>query len=134
MIQGSCLCGEVAYEIDGRISEIGQCHCSKCRKYTGSAHGAVLVTAIPNLRWVRGEQLLSSYTAPSGYYAVFCSKCSSPLPKTRANKVYLVPAGTLDDDPGVKVSFHVHVASKALWEDILDELPQHDGHAPQYRA
>ena len=134
MIKGSCLCGEVAYEVDGKISEIGQCHCSKCRKFTGSSNSAVFVTAIANLKWLRGEELLSSYKAPSGYFAVFCSKCGSPLPKTRANKVYLVPAGTLDNDPGVKAAYHVHVASKAPWDEIFDDLPQHEGHAPQWRA
>jgi hypothetical protein len=134
MIRGSCLCGGVAYEIDGKVSPIGLCHCSKCRKYTGSAHGAVLVTAMRNLKWIRGEELIASYKVPSGYYAAFCSKCGSPVPKPRANKVYLVPAGTLDGDPGVKVAYHVHVASKAPWENIMDHLPQHDGHAPDYRT
>ena len=134
MIRGSCLCGGVAYEINGKVSPIAQCHCSKCRKYTGSAHLAVVVTAIGNLRWVQGEDLIASYKAPTGYYAAFCSNCGSPVPKPRANKVYLVPAGTLDDDPGVRPAYHVHVASKASWEDISDELPQHEGHAPEYRA
>jgi hypothetical protein len=64
VIKGSCLCGEVAYEVHGKISEIGQCHCSKCRKVTGSSNLAVFVTAIGNLKWVRGEDLLSSYKAP----------------------------------------------------------------------
>ena len=132
MIRGSCLCDNVAFEIDGKLSDIVHCHCSKCRKYTGTAHHAVLVTRIANLTWVRGEDSLVSYTAPSGYHAVFCPGCGSPMPKMRANKVYLVPAGSLDDDPGVKATLHVHVASKAPWHAITDDLQQHLEDAPGF--
>ena len=98
---------------------------------TGSAHNAVLVTARSSLRWLEGESTVSAYTAPSGYYNVFCSSCGSPVPKLRGEKVYLVPAGSLDDDPGVRPIGHGFVGSMAAWHEISDELPQHDGRIPR---
>ena len=37
MLTGRCLCGQVAYEIDGEIGPIDFCHCSYCRRASGSA-------------------------------------------------------------------------------------------------
>jgi len=37
-----------------------------------------------------------------------------------------VSAGALDDDPGVPLSGHIFVGSKAPWYTITDNLPQHE--------
>ena len=37
VIRGSCLCRAVQFEIHGKITDIGMCHCSKCRKVSGVA-------------------------------------------------------------------------------------------------
>ena len=57
-IRGSCLCGGVRFEIAGRWSGIGQCHCSKCRKVSGTASNAVLYASAKSLSWVAGEALV----------------------------------------------------------------------------
>ena len=54
-IQGTCLCGTVTYRITGRILSFQYCHCSRCRKFTGSAHAANVFTALDGLEWVQGE-------------------------------------------------------------------------------
>jgi hypothetical protein len=35
-----------------------------------------------------------------------------------------LPLGLLNDDPGIRPQLHVHVASKAPWFTITDDLPQ----------
>jgi hypothetical protein len=37
----------------------------------------------------------------------------------------IVPMGALDDDPGVRPQAHIFVGSKAPWDVITDDLPQH---------
>ena len=37
---------------------------------------------------------------------------------------YGLPRGALDDDLGSRPTLHVHVASKAPWFTIADDLPQ----------
>ena len=67
MIRGSCLCGDVAYEIDGKYSDIGQCHCFKCRKVSGSNSNAVILTAARSLRWLRGVEQVVTYEMSDGW-------------------------------------------------------------------
>jgi hypothetical protein len=42
----------------------------------------------------------------------------------------VIPAGTLDVDPGVRPSVNIFVASKAPWHEITDELPRWDQFSP----
>lgn len=131
MIKGSCLCGAIEFQINGRVSQIGQCHCSMCRKSTGTAHATSLLASAKNFRWLSGEDNVSTHTNSLGYDTAFCSQCGSPLPKDRG-KVFVVPAGSLDTDPDVKPAFHSFVGSKAAWDEIRDDLPQHICRPPDF--
>ena len=133
-IRGSCLCGGVRFEIDGRRSAIGHCHCSKCRKVSGAGSNAVFYTARTSLRWLQGEDLEQSFALDSGWGSTFCRNCGSPLPRLHPNgKIYFVPAGSLDDDPGVRVERHIYVGSKAPWDEIADGALQFEEDDPELR-
>ena len=132
---GSCLCGGVHFEVDGRVSPIGMCHCSKCRKASAATGIAELITGAKSLRFTAGEELIGRFRQPSGYINHFCSRCGSNLPKPHPNgKVWWVPAGLLDDDPGVRLAMHIYVGSKASWFDIADDALQYDEDMPNRRA
>lgn len=128
-IRGTCLCGKVSFEITGKTSEIGQCHCSKCRKVSGTDGNAVLYAAARNFKWVNGEDEIRTYnvTAKSDWQSHFCPTCGSPAPHiNKDKKFYFVPAGLLDDDPGHRgYGVHIYVDSKAPWVGITDEAPQY---------
>ncbi len=127
MTRGSCLCGGVQFEIAGDITPIGMCHCSKCRKVSGVASNAEFMTARPNLAWLKGEELLRRYSRPDGWGTVFCGTCGSPVPKLHpSGGAYWVPAGLLDDDPGVRIEGHIYVGSKARWDEIGGSAPRFD--------
>ena len=133
MIQGSCLCGGVRFEITGKVSAIGQCHCSLCRKVSGTASNAALLTARASLRWTQGEELAQIYTRPTSWTTTFCRVCGSPLPLPHPNgKLFWVPAGLLDDDPDTRVEQHIYVGSKAPWDEIAGTAPQYKDAAPRY--
>ena len=132
MLRGACLCGAVRYEIEGKVSGIGMCHCSVCRKASGAVSNAALVTAARSFRWVSGEDQLKSYSRPSGYTTTFCTSCGSPMPRRHENgKVVMLPAGSLDDDPGTGVAQHIFVGSKAGWDEIAGDAPQYEEWAPE---
>src|ERR1700730_10794550 len=126
MITGSCLCGGVRYEIDGEIGLALNCHCSMCRKATGSAFRSRMAVPLTNFRWTAGKDLLTLYASSPTTTRTFCKVCGSTLvslfhdnPETLG-----LPMGTLDDDPGIRPAFHVFVGSKAPWFEIADQLPQ----------
>jgi hypothetical protein len=127
-IRGSCLCGGIAFEIAEKIGPIGQCHCSKCRKVSGTDGNAVCYANAKQFRWRRGEEMIKSFVVPNsnGWSSNFCGTCGSPVPRTdNANKIYFVPAGLLDDDPGHRgYAAHIFVGSKAPWVEIADSAPQ----------
>ena len=104
---------------------MSHCHCSKCRKFSGSAFLTFARVDRTQFRWSHGEGLASSYESSQGSYRCFCSNCGSPLPVVRADLMnVLIPAGTIDDDPGCRPSLHIFSASKASWYEITDGLPQ----------
>ncbi|MDZ3832121.1 MAG: GFA family protein [Sphingopyxis sp.] len=127
-VRGSCLCGEIRFEIDGKIGPVGQCHCSKCRKLSGTDGNAIFHAAASSFRWMTGEQEIRRFTLPGGdgWVSHFCGQCGSPVPhRDHGGRFFYVPAGLLDDDPGFRgYAAHIFVGSKAPWVCIADEAPQ----------
>jgi hypothetical protein len=125
MIKGSCLCGGIQFEFTGAHSDIGVCHCSLCRKVSGVGATASVAIGFAQLRWISGQQLVTSFERPSGYGATFCRVCGSPAPETDDRRtMYTIPVGLIDGDPPLHVADHIHVASKAGWDRIGDDAPQ----------
>ena len=125
MIGGSCLCGGVRFEFSRSVTPVGLCHCSLCRKVSGAASNAMVVVPKDELRWLAGQELLQSYARATGWRTTFCRTCGSPAPQLHTSGgAWWVPAGALDDDPGVRVGGHIFVGSKAPWDEIGGSAPQ----------
>jgi hypothetical protein len=134
LVRGSCLCGSIRYEVMGPLRGALNCHCSMCRKAHGAAFRSRAAVRRADFQFTQGESLLSRYESSRGNYRCFCSRCGSPLVSffdADPNTIGL-PLGALDDDPGVRPGCHVHVASKAPWYEITDELPRFDEVPPSF--
>jgi hypothetical protein len=127
MIKGSCLCGRVAYEINGPLTDALNCHCVMCRKSHGAAFRSRASVQASDFQWTKGENHVTWYASSPGNYRGFCEACGTPLLSRfdQTPDTYGLPLGALDDDPGVKPTAHCHVADKAPWFDITDGLPQY---------
>jgi hypothetical protein len=124
---GSCLCGAIAFVIDGPLLRAWNCHCSRCRKARAAAHASNLFTANDGVRFTRGADLLVAYKLPTAKFFThtFCRTCGSPMPRVNPARPFaVVPMGALDDDPGIRPQRHIFAASKAPWYDIPPGLPQ----------
>ncbi len=126
-IFGSCLCGEIKFQITGPMMEPFHCHCSRCRKQHGAAFRSRVRVKTIDLHWVHGEDKLKYYKSSPGFHRGFCNNCGSPIVNF-AERLgeFGVPLGILDDDPEVKPQFHIFVGNKAPWFEIADDLPQHE--------
>ena len=81
MLSGECNCGAVQFEIDAEPSGIYLCHCSICRRSTGSNGIAVVVVPKERFRWLRGQELISTWQKPGTQWQTwFCRVCGSPVP------------------------------------------------------
>ncbi len=132
MIGGSCLCGGVRFEIT-KVPLIVLCHCSICRKANGAAFDSGAAVPVADFKLTTGDDLIQTYESSPDTRRAFCRVCGSRAPsRSRDGKLYFVPAGLLNDDPGVKPALHIFVGSKAPWWDITDDLPQFEKWVPGY--
>lgn len=128
MLEGSCLCGSVRYEIQGELGPSVHCHCVQCRKASGASVTTNASVAASDFRFVQGEALVGEFESSPGNIRCFCTKCGSPLIKRIAADPSKLRfrLGTLDSDPKTRPAAHIFLRSKAPWTVITDDLPQHD--------
>jgi hypothetical protein len=133
-VSGSCLCGGVRFEVEPPFRRANHCHCSRCRKHSGTFGLTQGRVARDRFRLLAGEELLRVYTpADRAALKVFCSVCGSSLfgghwPDGDEVSVRL---GALDGDPEIRPQYHSFVDSRAPW-DVLPEdgLPRYpEAHA-----
>lgn len=132
-IGGSCDCGKIRYEFDGPAIRMGYCHCSRCRKARSAAYSSQAFVPIDTFRWLAGESRLRHFKLDGTrhFITTFCGSCSSPMPRAFDEfGVFMIPAGSLDQDPGIRPEAHIYVGSSASWYTIADGLPQFDERPP----
>ena len=119
-LTGSCLCGEVSYEVTGELKGFMMCHCSRCQKASGSAHVSNIFTAPDNVKIVSGEAQVKRYNLASAptFGKCFCTNCGSVVPYLNgAGNAMIIPAGTLDSDPGIRPQANIFWPNRASWYD-----------------
>lgn len=128
ILAGECLCGAVAYEVADAFRYAVNCHCSNCRRTTGSAFKPIAGIERDKLRLAKGADALLIYGDVSGSDA-HCRACGSLLYSVVRDGAFVhVAMGTLVDDPAIRPTAHIFVGSKAPWFTITDGLPQYEEH------
>ncbi|ESX26365.1 MULTISPECIES: GFA family protein [unclassified Mesorhizobium] len=126
-LTGKCFCGAVQYEVADEFVYAANCHCSNCRRTTGSAFKPFAGIEREKLALAEGHHGLIHF-GDSGHDA-HCSRCGSLLYSLVRDGAYVhVAMGTLVDDPTIRPTAHIFVGSKAPWFTIADDLPQYEGH------
>jgi hypothetical protein len=129
-VQYGCLCGEIQYEIIGPLTNLGNCHCSMCRRFQGVAVATYAKVGAEHVRWLSGQNLLTAYKSSPGIGWACGRICGSSLGVPTLGKLNDIALGPLDSDPGVRPSEHIFFDSKADWSQITATLPQHDERPP----
>jgi len=125
---GSCLCGNIEFEILGEFENLFFCHCKSCRKDTGSAHASNLFSSGATLKWLKGEDEVKSFNYNnSGHIKSFCPNCGSALPNLQMNDtLVVVPAGSLDSNVDIVPTAHIYMNEKANWDTNLEKVPKYE--------
>jgi hypothetical protein len=125
-LAGGCQCGAVRYEVMDEFHYAANCHCSNCRKMTGSAFKPFAGIECSKFAVIKGKDDLMVYGEENGHDAR-CGSCGSFLYSVVRDGAFVhVTLGTLIDDPTIRPAEHIFVGSKAAWFTITDSLPQHD--------
>jgi hypothetical protein len=122
-LRGSCLCGDVRFEITQEPRTVRYCHCTSCKKLSGGAGTANARVASEAVRVLAGEDLLRSYQPAEGSSKTFCSRCGSNLfgGGWPASPEVSVRLSALDTPFDRKPEAHLYVRSVAPWETLPDD-------------
>ncbi|GLR69596.1 GFA family protein [Agaribacter marinus] len=125
--EGSCNCASVTFSVSVALENIFICHCSICRKSTGSGGIAVTVVPTESLTMKSGHDFVQKWVKPNhDWLTNFCKRCGSPLPGKNDEKHSYIPVSLLDSGyENLEVKHHLFADSKANWEEIGDIGKKH---------
>jgi hypothetical protein len=128
-VTGRCLCGDVRFAIRGELGRFAYCHCTSCRRASGSAFAANSPVRTAQVEWTSGRGAIREFESSPGKFRAFCGRCGSPIYARRvaAPEWLSIRLGLIDADPGHRARAHFNVGEKAAWFPITDPLPQHPG-------
>ena len=129
MINASCLCGGVSYEISGSIRIPRYCHCVNCRKFSGTAFAAWGLIDTSQLKILTPEPTITKYNSGGGLRA-FCRRCGAPLWYEPAGMPQFrgIPLGAIDAGTVPEPEIRVWTKSNAGWAAVPDDLPHYETH------
>ncbi|MFV1984737.1 MAG: GFA family protein, partial [Thiohalomonadales bacterium] len=127
-LTGSCLCGQISYEVTGESKKFYHCHCQRCRKASGTGHASNIMVKSESLVWLSGEDLLRRYNVPDAerFYTHFCNNCGSPMPREIPEiGMKVIPAGSLDTKPSIQPGARIFWDSRSEWSCSGDAITTH---------
>ncbi|WP_454689801.1 GFA family protein [Achromobacter aloeverae] len=116
--EGGCLCGTVRYKVKDEPQAVVICHCTHCRRASGSAFSVNLLVKEGDYEQT-GETKFLVDTGDSGQpsYRHFCGNCGSPIMTKATNLLgmVLVKAGTLDEQDGLQPRVEIYTEHAMKW-------------------
>ena len=125
VFSGNCLCGLVQYEVTGTPLRFVHCHCSRCRKATGTGHATNLILKPGIVDWKESEGGVNRYKLPNAkrFATTFCKICGGPLPREHLEDMVVIPAGSLDTLPAIELQGRIFWDSRIGWSCTAGNLP-----------
>jgi adenylate cyclase len=127
---GGCLCGAVRYEVRGKPTFVGHCHCDRCRRFLGAAFATGATFPADAVAWTKEKPTL--YPSSPGVDRGFCPTCGSSLTFQRPGRVFLL-IGSLDRPEDIDMreprefeASHTFFSEKIPWVHVEDDLPRFD--------
>jgi hypothetical protein len=119
---GTCFCGAVAIEVTGTPVEMGYCHCSSCRAYSGAPVTAFILWRQEDVKVSKGAELLGRFNKTGFSNRQFCTRCGGHVmahhPAFGFTDVHAAVLPTLPFNPTV----HLNYAEMVL--RMKDGLPK----------
>jgi hypothetical protein len=124
-MNGSCLCGSIEFEINLDTFNAYQCHCSLCKKQSGSSSNSATLVERSNFRFNKGSHLIKSWVKGSGFRSDFCSNCGSPVPNpVQASDMMWIPLGLLPINVQPQLVIHLCTSTLSSWHSVAAHSQQ----------
>ena len=128
--RGSCFCEAVSIEATGAPLEMGYCHCSSCRSYSGAPLTAFMLWKAENVRVTKGAEFLGCFAKTDMSHRRFCTRCGGHLmtdhPGMGCTDIYAAKLPSLTFVPSVHLNYAEAVL---LVKDGLPKLRDFPAHA-----
>ncbi|HEY4974440.1 MAG TPA: GFA family protein [Steroidobacteraceae bacterium] len=119
---GSCMCGQVRYEVRGALRDVICCHCDQCRRSSGHFVAATACRKT-NFRLLNSDTL-RWYSAKPDMRRGFCGACGSNLFfEPVIGERISIAAGCLDQPQGLKIAAHIFAAEAGDYYRIEPGVP-----------
>jgi hypothetical protein len=126
-LRGSCMCGTVRFQVTAPFSTAGYCHCTRCRRRSGTMWTLNGIVGADAFELLQGADEISTWHPPDGLSKSFCRRCGGHVfsGDPEAGDVVGVRLGAVDGDPGIRPRWHQWIESAPKWEPIPDDgLPR----------
>ncbi|GIK77403.1 MAG: GFA family protein [Thermoleophilia bacterium] len=126
-LTGGCGCGAVRWELSELPIGCAYCHCTRCRRRTGTSVSMTALARADTFTITAGEGSISAWRPETGWHKHFCGECGSALFTTNPEDDSLIGMrmGGFDEDPGVRPAFHQFTAYAPAWAPVPDDgLPR----------
>jgi hypothetical protein len=108
MIDGSCLCGAVAYRSGDLTSPIGLCHCRTCQKAHASAYAPTARVKRDAFAWIHGGDVVTYFESTPGKRRWFCPRCGTHLMAEWVGRdEVILRVGSIDTELEARPAVHI---------------------------
>jgi hypothetical protein len=76
---GTCFCGAVEVAVTGAPAEMGYCHCSSCRSYSGAPVSAFILWRSEDVAVTKGAESVGRFNKAGMSDRQFCSRCGGHI-------------------------------------------------------
>ena len=118
---GKCLCGAVGFTLDDPGTEVHCCHCSMCRRWSGSPALAVSAQHVT----FSGEDNIAHYESSDWAERGFCKKCGSNLfYRLKEPGTYFLLMGSFDDQSAFRMASEIYIDNKPPGYEFVGDHPR----------
>lgn len=127
-MEGGCTCGSVRYRLTARPLFVHCCHCTWCRRETGSAFALNALIEAERVALLKGRPEPATLPSASGRGQVLwrCPDCGVTLWSNYPGagpRIHFVRVGTLDDPAAAPPDIHIYTSTKLPWVSLPDDVP-----------
>ncbi|GIU50888.1 aldehyde-activating protein [Shewanella sairae] len=125
LLNGSCLCGAIQYQVNAVPFDADLCHCRQCQKSTGSVVGAWMDFKREQVNWL--NQQPKEYASSEHVRRGFCQHCGTQISfrDLRYPDYLTLSISSLDDPSSISPNYHIYTNSQLKWLTIVDEYPKY---------
>jgi hypothetical protein len=121
-MKGKCLCGRVSWKAKGMPNAVHHCHCSMCRRWTGSAFATLVWFKRDAVTWptMMPKVFRSSPIALRSH----CDNCGTPIYLAYdARDDIALAAGSAEHPEQLTPTHHYGIESRLPWADLTSNMP-----------